>query len=115
MNSKSKGEILLYKTPEGETEIDVKLEEETVWLSQKLMAKLFLKNTDTIGLHISNIFKEGELEENSTTEYYSVVQREGKRNILHKIKYYNLDVIISVGYWVKSKRGIQFRIWLTRY
>ena len=67
MKTKFKGEILLYKTPEGETEIDVKLEEETVWLSQKLMAKLFQKNTDTIGLHISNIFKEGELDENSTT------------------------------------------------
>jgi prophage maintenance system killer protein len=114
MHAKSKGEILLYKTPEGETEIDVKLEEETVWLSQKLLAKLFSKNTDTIGLHISNIYKEGELEENSTTEYYSVVQREGKRNILRKIKYYNLDVIISVGYRVKSKRGTQFRIWANR-
>jgi len=114
MDSKSKGEIVLYKTPEGDTHIDVKLEEETVWLSQKLMAKLFSKNSDTIGLHISNIYKEGELDENSTTEYYSVVQREGKRNILRKIKYYNLDVIISVGYRVKSKRGTQFRIWANK-
>lgn len=114
MRAKAKGVIILYKTPEGETEIDVKLEEETVWLSQKLMAKLFQKNTDTIGLHINNIYKEGELDENSTTEYYSVVQKEGNRNVLRKIKYYNLDVIISVGYRVKSKRGTQFRIWANK-
>jgi prophage maintenance system killer protein len=114
MRAKAKGEIILYKTPEGETEIDVKLEEETVWLSQKLMAKLFQKNTDTIGLHISNIYKEGELDENSTTEYYSVVQKEGNRSVLRKMKYYNLDVIISVGYRVKSKRGTQFRIWANK-
>lgn len=114
MDSKSKGEILLYKSPEGDTQVDVKLEEETVWLSQKLMAKLFQKNTDTIGLHISNIFKEGELDDNSTTEYYSVVQKEGKRSVLRNIKYYNLDVIISVGYRVKSKRGTQFRIWANK-
>lgn len=114
MDLKSKSEIVLYKTPEGDTHIDVKLEDETVWLSQKLMAKLFSKNSDTIGLHISNIYKEGELDENSTTEYYSVIQREGKRNILRKIKYYNLDVIISVGYRVKSKRGTQFRIWANK-
>lgn len=114
MDKNSKGEIILFKTPEGDTQIDVKLEEETVWLSQKLMAKLFQKNTDTIGLHISNIFKEGELDENSTTEYYSVVQKEGKRSVLRNIKYYNLDVIISVGYRVKSKRGTQFRIWANK-
>ncbi len=114
MDKNSKGEIILFKTPEGDTQIDVKLEEETVWLSQKLMAKLFQKNTDTIGLHISNIFKEEELDENSTTEYYSVVQKEGKRSVLRNIKYYNLDVIISVGYRVKSKRGTQFRIWANK-
>lgn len=114
MKPKSKGEILLYKSSEGDTQIDVTLENETVWLSQKLMAKLFQKNTDTIGLHISNIFKEGELDENSTTEYYSVVQKEGKRSVLRNIKYYNLDVIISVGYRVKSKRGTQFRIWANK-
>ena len=114
MDPKPKGEIVLYKTPEGDTDIDVKLEEETVWLSQKLMSKLFQKNTDTIGLHIRNIYHEGELDENSTTEYFSVVQKEGKRNILRQIKYYNLDVIISVGYRVKSKRGTQFRIWANK-
>jgi len=80
MAKKSYGEVILYKTPKGDTQIDVKLEEETVWLSQKLMSKLFQKNTDTIGLHIKNIYKEGELDENSTTEYFSVVQKEGKLN-----------------------------------
>lgn len=97
MDSKSKGEIVLYKTPEGDTHIDVKLEEETVWLSQKLMSKLFQKNTDTVGLHIRNIYQEGELDENSTTEYFSVDQKEGKRSITREVEHYKLDVIISIG------------------
>jgi len=77
------------------------------------MAELFEKNTDTIGLHIKNIFTTKELNENSTTEKYSVVQIEGNRKVERKIKFYNLDLIISVGYRVNSKRGTQFRIWAT--
>lgn len=109
----SKGEIIIYKSGK-DFQIDVKLEDETVWLSQKLMASLFEKDSDTIGLHIKNIFSENELDKKSTTEYFSVVQKEGKRKVARKIKYYNLDVIISVGYRVKSQRGTQFRIWANR-
>ncbi len=110
----SKGEIIIYKSPEGEAELDVNLKDDTVWLSQKQMSGLFKKDTDTIGLHIRNLYKEGELSPESTTEYFSVVQKEGKREVLRKIQYYNLDVIISVGYRVKSKRGTQFRIWANK-
>lgn len=109
-----KGEIHIYETADHQTQIDVKFEEETVWLTQKLMAELFDKDTDTIGLHLRNIFSEGELEEKSTTEYFSVVQIEGGRNVSRNIKFYNLDAILSVGYRVNSKRGTQFRIWATQ-
>ena len=107
-------EIKIYQTDDGQTEIDVKFDNETVWLTQKQMAQLFDKDSDTIGLHLKNIYQSGELEELSTTEESSVVQREGKRQIQRKIKIYNLDAIISVGYRVNSKRGIQFRIWASR-
>jgi len=107
-------EIKIYKTEKGNTSIEVKLENETVWLSQKQMAELFEKDSDTIGLHLKNIFKSGELDEFSTTEKYSVVQKEGNRNVKRQIKYYNLDAIISVGYRVNSKRGILFRRWSTQ-
>ncbi|MBE0652447.1 MAG: virulence RhuM family protein, partial [Bacteroidales bacterium] len=107
-------EIKIYQTDDGQTKIDVKFENETVWLTQKQMAQLFDKNSDTIGLHIKNIYQTGELEEFATTEESSVVQQEGKRQVKRKIKLYNLDAIISVGYRVNSKRGIQFRIWASR-
>lgn len=86
-------QIIIYQTKDGETGIDVKLENEMVWLTQKLMSELFDKDSDTIGLHIKNILKDGELEEQSTTELFSVVQKEGKRNIRRKLKFYNLDMI----------------------
>ncbi len=108
------GEIILYSAPDGTIELDVKLERETVWLSQKQMALLLDKDTDTIGLHIRNAYKEGELEESATTEDSSVVQKEGGRTVHRPVRFYNLDVVISVGYRVKSKRGTQFRIWATR-
>ncbi len=106
-----KSEIKIYQLETGKTEIEVKFQEDTVWLSQKQMAELFDKDSDTIGLHLKNIFKTGELENISTAEYFSVVRQEGKRQVKRRIKYYNLDAIISVGYRVNSKRGIQFRIW----
>ncbi len=109
-----KGEILLYKTIDGQNQIEVKLENETVWLTQRQMAELFQKDTDTIGLHIRNIYKDGELQENRTTEKNSVVQKEGNRNVTREVTLYNLDVIISVGYRVGSYRGTQFRIWATQ-
>lgn len=107
------GEIVLYQSEGGSPVLEVRLEKDTVWLSQRHMAALFDKDTDTIGLHIRNIFKEGELEEIATTEDSSVVQEEGGRKIRRRIRLYNLDVIISVGYRVRSKRGTQFRIWAT--
>lgn len=107
-------EIKIFKSPEGNTSIEVKLEKETVWLSQKQMAELFEKDSDTIGLHLKNIYKSEELMEDSTTEKYSVVRQEGKRKVKRQINYYNLDAIISVGYRVNSKRGILFRQWATQ-
>jgi prophage maintenance system killer protein len=103
--------IEIYKTETGETEISVRLERDSVWLTQKQMSVLFDKDTDTIGLHIKNIYQSGELEEILTTEDFSVVQSEGKRQVKRKLKHYNLDTIISVGYRVNSFRGIQFRRW----
>ena len=107
-------EIEIYKSPDNQIELQVNLENETVWLSQKQMAQLFGKDTDTIGLHVKNIYAEHELEEPATTELFSVVQTEGKRKVTRKIKYFNLDAIISVGYRVNSKRGTQFRQWATQ-
>ena len=111
MNS---SEIKIYQVEDGQTEIEVKLHDETVWLSQKQMAELFDKDSDTIGLHLKNIYKSGELQEDATTEESSVVQIEGKRKVKRKIRIYNLDAIISVGYRVNSKRGTQFRIWANK-
>jgi hypothetical protein len=107
------GEIILYRADDGGPALDVRLERESVWLNQRQMAELFDKDSDTVGLHIRNVFKEGELEPGSTTEESSVVQTEGDRQVRRKVRFYNLDVIISVGYRVKSLRGTQFRIWAT--
>ncbi|MCB0711740.1 MAG: virulence RhuM family protein [Ignavibacteriae bacterium] len=112
-SDRDRGEVVFYTGKDGSVQLDVRLESETLWLSQKQMALLFEKDTDTIGLHLRNIFQEGELEEQATTEEYSVVQREGKRDVRRTIRFYNLDAIISVGYRVNSKRGTQFRIWAT--
>ena len=107
-------EILLYQTEDGQTKIDVRLEEETVWLSQVQMAELFQTTKQNISLHIKNVFDEGELQEISTVKDYLTVQTEGKREVQRNLKIYNLDVVISVGYRVKSHRGTQFRIWATQ-
>ncbi len=103
--------IKIFQTKDKRTEIQVIVQSESVWLSQKQMAELFEKDSDTIGLHLRNIYKSGELTEKATTDKYSVVQKEGNRNVKRTIKLYNLDAIISVGYKVNSKRGVQFRIW----
>ncbi len=96
-------EVVIFQAEDGKTKLEVQLEKDTVWLSQKQMSELLDKDTDTIGLHIRNIYKEGELEPESTTEESSVVQKEGNRKVRRKLKFYNLDVIISVGYRVKSQ------------
>ena len=105
-------DIVIYE--DGTLALSATVENETVWLSQKQMAELFDKSIKTINEHIKNIYKEGELEENSTIRKFQTVQKEGKREVQRDISYYSLDVIISVGYRVKSKRGTQFRIWANR-
>ena len=105
------GEILIYQNSEGGIKINVRLEEETVWLSQAQMGMLFNKDKRTISEHNSNIFKEGELNENSVVRNFRTTASDGKS---YDVNYYNLDVIISVGYRVKSHQGTQFRIWATQ-
>jgi len=109
-----KNEIILYRPNELAEHIEVRLEDETVWLSQQQMATLFNQTKQNISLHINHCFKEGELEKTSTVKDFLTVQNEGGRQVKRKIEFYNLDVIISVGYRVKSKQGTQFRIWATR-
>lgn len=107
-------EILIYQGEDGQSNFTVELINDTIWLSQKQMAGLFDKDSDTISLHLKNIFQSGELDEVSTTEEYSVVRKEGNRQVNRRMKFYNLDAIISVGYRVNSKKGTQFRIWSTK-
>ena len=109
MNSKETG-LILYRSEDGTIKIDVRMEDETVWLSQAQMVELFQTTKQNISLHINNCFKEGELEPTTVVKEYLTTARDGKK---YKTKYYNLDVIISVGYRVKSLRGSQFRIWAT--
>lgn len=111
---KPQGEIILFQTQDGDSRIEVKLVNETVWLSLNQMAELFERDKSSISKHIKNVFKEGELHENQTVAKFATVQTEGKKSITRQIEYYNLDVIISVGYRVKSHRGTQFRIWATQ-
>jgi len=107
-------ELLIYQTSDGKTKIEVQLQDETVWLSLNQMSELFQKAKSTISEHIKHIYEEGELQEISTVRNFRTVQLEGNRNIEREIDFYNLDVIISVGYRVKSHRGTQFRIWATQ-
>lgn len=109
-----KGELILYQTENGQTKIEVVLDNETVWLNQYQMEELFQTDRTSILRHIKNIYKTGELEETSTCAKIAQVRKEGSRNVSREILYYNLDVIISVGYRVKSHRGTQFRIWATQ-
>nr|HQV13163.1 RhuM family protein [Nitrospira sp.] len=104
-------DIMIFAS--GEQPVEVRLEGETVWLSQGQMAALFATSTDNISLHLKNIFSDKELDERSTTEDFSVVRQEGARQVKRRLKHYNLDAIISVGYRVSSARATQFRIWAT--
>lgn len=113
MNSKE-NQFLMYDAEDGTTKIEVRMEHETVWLNQAQMVELFQRDKSVISRHIKNIFVEGELDEKATVAFFATVQNEGERKITREIAYYNLDVIISVGYRVKSLRGTQFRIWATQ-
>ncbi len=113
MNNKFKGEIIICNTNEGLGKIDFKMVDETVWLNLDQMAELFDRNKSTISKHIKNIYEDEELERTSTVAKYATVQIEGNREIERQIEYYNLDVIISVGYRVRSKVATKFRMWAT--
>ncbi len=108
------GEFILYQTEDGQTRIDVRMEQETVWLTQRQMAELFQTTVPNINQHLTTIYEECELEREATIKRYLIVQTEGNREISRQIEHYNLDVIISVGYRVRSHRGTQFRIWATQ-
>lgn len=108
-----KNEILLYQPNKLAERIEVRIDEETVWLNRNQLATLFGRDVKTIGKYINNVFSEGELIKKATVANFATVQNEGGRTIERQIEHYNLDVIISVGYRVKSKQGTQFRIWAT--
>ena len=109
-----KNSIIIYQPHADQPAIDVRLEGETVWLSQRQMSVLFDTSSDNVGLHLKNIYAEGELLEEATTEDFSVVRQEGNRQVRRSVRHYNLDAIISVGYRVKSVTATQFRIWATK-
>jgi hypothetical protein len=117
MNKKiqnNENQIVIYKTKSGQYAVEVMLDGDTVWLTQKQMAELFQATKQNISLHINNIFADGELTQDSTVKEFLTVQHEGKRQVQRNVSYYSLDVIIAVGYRVNAKRGTQFRIWATR-
>lgn len=109
----NKTDILIYQMEDGKTKIDVRLENETVWMTQKAIAELYQKNVRTINEHIVNIYAEGELEEISTNRKNRIVQNEGNRTVKREVSFYNLEMIIAIGYRVRSQRGTQFRRWAT--
>lgn len=109
----NKSQIIIYQTENGETKLDVRFQDETVWLTQKLMAELFQTSVPNINIHLKNIFEEGELEENRTIKDFLIVQKEGTREVKRKQVFYNLDAIISVGYRIKSQVATKFRQWAT--
>lgn len=112
-NDLNKGEIVIYTSEDGAVSLDTKLENETIWLTQDMMAKLFETTVPNINMHIKNIFEEEELEQNRTIKDFLIVREEGSRRVSRKITHYNLDMILSVGYRIKSKTAVKFRIWAT--
>jgi len=106
--------IIIYQPVEGQAGIDVRVESETVWLSQRQMGELFDVDVRTISEHLSNVFSSGELEKEATIRKFRIVRREGLRDVTRNVEHYNLDAIISVGYRVKSATATQFRIWATK-
>ena len=108
-----KGEILLYQTDDGRVKMDVRLQDETVWLSQRQMSELYQKDVRTINEHIKNIYEEGEQTTGATIRNFRIVQQEGDREVSRNVEFYSLEMVLSVGYRVKSRRGTQFRLWAT--
>ncbi|MEZ5196287.1 MAG: RhuM family protein [Bacteroidales bacterium] len=113
--STNNSQFLIYQTENGETKLDVRFQDETVWLTQKLMAELFQTSVPNINMHLKNIFDEGELEEKATIKDFLIVQKEGSREVKRTHVFYNLDAIISVGYRIKSHVATKFRQWATQH
>ena len=113
-NLPQQSQFLIYQTEDGRVKIDVRFEDETVWLTQQMMAELFQSSKQNINHHIKSIFQEGELAPEATVKKYLTVQQEGERRVQRQLEFYNLDMIISVGYRVKSHVATRFRIWATR-
>ena len=113
MTEGAAGEVILYRRDDGAPALEVRLEEETVWLSQQQIAELFQTTQQNVSLHLLNIYDEGELDEQATHKDVLLVRREGRRDVRRSVTHYNLDAIISVGYRVKSRVATQFRIWAT--
>ena len=107
-------EIIIYKTKDNQAQVEVQFKNETVWLNRQQLSELFGRDVKTIGKHVNNVFNDGELDMHSTVAKFATVQTEGERSVEREIEYYNLDVIISIGYRVKSQRGVQFRQWATQ-
>jgi hypothetical protein len=114
MKNEPQSQVLLYQARDGATRLEVRMEDETVWLSQNQMVELFQTTKQNVSLHIQNLFAEGELDRTATVKEYLTVRQEGSRQVSRSVEHYNLDVIISVGYRVKSHRGTQFRLWATQ-
>ena len=113
MNNEEKGKIVIYKNETGQVSFEAKLENETIWLTQDMMAKLFETTVPNINMHIKNVYDEKELEQNRTIKDFLIVRKEGSRTVSRQIAHYNLDMILSVGYRIKSKTATQFRKWAT--
>lgn len=112
-NTNNHSQFIIYQTEDGETRLDVRFQDETVWLTQALMAELFQTSPENIQIHLKHIFMEGEIEQNSTAKDFLVVRKEGLRRVRRSLKHYNLDAIISVGYRVQSHTATRFRQWAT--
>ena len=115
MDELQKSHFLIYQSEDGKIKLDVRFEDETVWLTQAMIVELFQSSKANVSEHIANIFAEGELSPEATVRKFRTVRREGSRQVERKLEFYNLDLIISVGYRIKSKVATQFRIWATRH
>ena len=115
MNEMQKSQFLIYQTEDGRIKLDVRFEDETVWLTQAMIADLFQSSKANVCEHIANIYTEGELTPEATVRKFRTVRQEGTRQVERELEFYNLDLIISVGYRIKSKVATQFRIWATRH
>jgi hypothetical protein len=109
-----KSQIIIYQDSDGNIQLDVRFDGDTAWLTQKMISQLFDVDRTVITKHLQNIFKDGELDQLSTSAKFALVQKEGTREVLRDVEYYNLDAILSVGYRVNSKQATQFRIWATK-